>query len=139
MSIKGRLKDMGLVDIIQIFHMQCKTAAIRVGSDRGFGMVYIKDGKVVHASYRDLSGEDAFYHLIGWGDGEFDVETNVASPDTSIDTNVEQLLLEGAKRLDEGRDNTMDMRGTPEEDIESAQLVTNLVEMGILERISEKA
>ncbi|MEE8184828.1 MAG: DUF4388 domain-containing protein [Thermodesulfobacteriota bacterium] len=138
MSIKGRLKDMGLVDIIQVFHMQCKTAAIHVSSDKGFGMVYIRDGSVVHANYRDLSGEDAFYHLIGWGDGEFDVETNVASPDTSIHTDVEQLLLEGAKRLDEGGGGTMDLRRAYEEDIESAQLVRNLVEMGILERISEK-
>jgi hypothetical protein len=137
-SIKGKLKDMGLVDIIQIFHMQRKTAAIRVGSDMGLGTVYIRDGKVVHANYRDLNGEDAFYHLIGWGDGEFDVETNVASPATSIYADVEQLLLEGAKRLDESGDDKMGMKRTYEGDIESAQLIRKLVEMGILERISEK-
>ncbi|MFQ5586028.1 MAG: DUF4388 domain-containing protein [Thermodesulfobacteriota bacterium] len=137
MSIQGRLRDMGLADIIQVFHMQNKTTAIRVGSGEGYGMVYMRGGKVVHATYRDLTGEDAFYRLIGWGDGEFEVETNLASPDTTIHTDVEQLLLESAKKLDEGGGAPKRSKSIYDKDIESVQLIKRLVEMGILESISE--
>ena len=137
MSIQGRLKDMGLADIIQVFHMQQKTTAIRVGSDYGYGMVYMRGGRVVHATYRDLMGEEAFYQLIGWSDGDFEVETNLASPDTTIHADVESLLLEGAKRLDEGGLTSKNKKGPYGEDVESARLLKSLVEMEILERISD--
>ena len=137
MSIQGRLKDMGLADIIQVFHMQQKTTAIRVGSDYGYGMVYMRGGRVVHATYRDLMGEEAFYQLIGWSDGDFEVETTLASPDTTIHADVEPLLLEGAKRHDEGGLTANNKKGPYGEDAESARLLKSLVEMEILERISD--
>ncbi len=137
MSIQGRLKDMGLADIIQVFHMQNKTTAIRVGSEQGYGMVYMRGGKVVHATYRDLAGEEAFYHLIGWGDGDFEVETNLASPETTIHSDVEHLLLEGVKRIDEDGLTSKRKKSSYGEDVESAQLVKRLVEMGILEGTSD--
>ncbi|MCP3677292.1 MAG: DUF4388 domain-containing protein [Deltaproteobacteria bacterium] len=137
MSIQGRLKDMGLADIIQVFHMQNKTTAIRVGSEQGYGMVYMRGGKVVHATYRDLAGEEAFYHLIGWGDGDFEVETNLASPETTIHSDVERLLLEGVKRIDEDGLTSKRQKSSYGEDVESAQLVKRLVEMGILEGTSD--
>ncbi len=133
MSIRGRLKDMGLVDIVQVFHLQNKTAAIYLSSDLGNGKVYMKDGRVVHAICSDLVGEDALYHIIGWGDGDFEVEANIEPPALTIDGDVEQLLLEGAKRLDEKvRDSAVG--GIYRGDIESSQLVKRLVEMGILVR-----
>jgi hypothetical protein len=100
-------------------------------------MVYMRGGKVVHATYRDLAGEEAFYHLIGWGDGDFEVETNLASPETTIHSDVEHLLLEGVKRIDEDGLTSKRKKSSYGEDVESAQLVKRLVEMGILEGTSD--
>ncbi|MBI2399669.1 MAG: DUF4388 domain-containing protein [Deltaproteobacteria bacterium] len=37
MGVKGRLKDMSLVDIIQIFNAERKTVAVHLGSELGYG------------------------------------------------------------------------------------------------------
>ncbi|MFQ5329332.1 MAG: DUF4388 domain-containing protein [Thermodesulfobacteriota bacterium] len=138
MGIHGRLSDMGLADIVQLFHIQRKTAAIRVGSGQGYGMVYMRGGKVVHATCPGLVGEDALYHLAGWSDGTFEVESAFASHEATIHADVESLLLESVKRSDEFGVVSQHKHGSfSDEDIDSPQLVKRLVDMGILKSISD--
>jgi len=133
-GVKGRLKDMGLVDIAQIFNAERKTVAIHLGSEMGYGRVYIKDGRIVHATYREHTGTEALYQILAWQDGEFEVEPDVVSPDVTINESTEALVLEAMRRLDESR-------GAPLEehervgDIESIRLINSLLEHGILEKI----
>ncbi|MFQ5736215.1 MAG: DUF4388 domain-containing protein [Thermodesulfobacteriota bacterium] len=134
MGVKGRLKDMGLVDIIQIFNAEHKTVAIHLGSEMGYGRVYIEDGNIVHAVYRDFTGTAAFYQLLAWRDGEFEVEPEAAPPERTIDGSPEALILEGLRRLDESRGKG----AAPGEyfgDMESIRLINTLLELGILEKI----
>ncbi|MBI5287200.1 MAG: DUF4388 domain-containing protein [Deltaproteobacteria bacterium] len=136
MSVRGRLKDMSLVDIIQVFSADRKSMTIHLSSDSGYGRVFMNDGKVVHASYREFSGAEAVYQLLAWKDGEFEVEQGVAPVEQTIADSTQFLMLEGLKRLDElknqGRE-TRDHAG----DMESIRLVNTLLELGILERVEE--
>lgn len=134
MGVKGRLKDMGLIDIIQIFNAERKTVAVHLGSEMGYGRVYIKDGSIIHAAYRDFTGPEAFYQLLSWKDGEFEVEPEAQAPEVTISDPPEALMLEGLRRLDEAS------RGKSEGgryvgDIESIRLINRLLELGILEKI----
>ncbi len=134
MGVKGRLKDMSLVDVVQIFNAERKTAAIHMGSDMGYGRVYIEGGNIVHAAYREFTGAEALYQLLAWKDGEFEVEPDAASPKHTIDGPPEQLLMEGLRRLDESSakgSETGDYVG----DIESIRLINSLLEQGILEKV----
>jgi hypothetical protein len=133
-GVKGRLKDMGLVDIIQIFNAERKTAAIHLGSEMGYGRVYIQNGEIVHSVYRDFSGANAFYQLLAWKDGEFEVEPDAAPPERSIEERSEALILEGMRRLDEMRGKGAD-KGAYVGDMESIRLINRLLELGILEKI----
>ncbi|MBI5642895.1 MAG: DUF4388 domain-containing protein [Deltaproteobacteria bacterium] len=134
-GVKGRLKDMGLVDIIQIFNAERKTAAIHLGSEMGYGRVYIKDGNIVHAAYREFTGTEAFYMLLSWKDGEFEVEPDTASPERTITGSPEGLILEGLRRLDESRGKEGETSGGYVGDMESIRLINRLLELGILEKI----
>ncbi len=134
MGVKGRLKDMGLVDIIQIFNAERKTVAIHLGSDMGYGRVYVKDGNIVHATYRDFTGTAAFYQMLAWKDGEFEVEPDAVAPDKTIDGSPEALILEGLRRLDESRGKGADT-GEYVGDMESIRLINRLLDLGILEKI----
>ena len=69
MGVKGRLKDMSLVDVVQIFNAENKTAAIHLGSENGYARVYICEGRIVHAIYRELTGTEALF-LVEFGVGE---------------------------------------------------------------------
>ena len=134
MGVKGRLKDMGLVDIVQIFNAERKTVAVHLGSEMGYGRVYIKDGQIVHAMYREFTGPEAFFQLLAWKDGEFEVEPDAQAPDRTISESPEGLILEGLRRLDEARGKGRD-QGANVGDIESIRLMNRLLEIGILEKI----
>lgn len=133
MGVKGRLKDMGLVDIIQIFNAERKTVAVHLGSELGYGRVYIKDGAIVHAAYREFTGPDAFFQLLAWHDGEFEVEPDAAAPERTINESPEGLILEGLRRLDEARGKGAAPGGNVG-DLESIRLMNRLIELGIIEK-----
>ncbi len=133
MGVKGRLKDMSLVDVVQIFNAENKTAAIHLGSEMGYARVYICEGRIVHAVYREFTGTDALFQLLGWKDGEFEVEPGALAPEKTIDAPTEALLLEGMRRLDEAN-----VKGESSDsyvgDLESIRLINSLLEQGILEK-----
>ena len=62
-GVKGRLKDMSLVDVVQIFNAERRTVAVHLGSEMGYGRVYLKEGEIVHAAYREFTGVEALYQL----------------------------------------------------------------------------
>lgn len=134
MGVKGRLKDMSLVDIIQIFNAERKTVAVHLGSELGYGRVYIKDGAIVHAAYREFTGPDAFFQLLAWHDGEFEVEPDAAAPERTINESPEGLILEGLRRLDEARGKGRGEAGGNVGDLESIRLMNRLIELGIIEK-----
>lgn len=132
-GVKGRLKDMGLVDIVQIFNAENRTVAIHLGSEMGYGKVFLKDGELVHAAYREFTGAEALYQLLAWKDGEFEVEPDAAPPEVTIKGSAESLLLEGLRRLDEARAKGQDAGGYVG-DLESIRLINRLLDLGILEK-----
>lgn len=134
MGVKGRLKDMSLVDIIQIFNAERKMVAVHLGSELGYGKVYVKGGRIVHATYRDLTGPKAFFQLLAWKDGEFEVEPNAQPPEVTINEPAEGLILEGLRLLDESRGGA-GARNEYIGDMESIRLINKLLELGILERV----
>lgn len=134
-GVKGRLKDMSMADIIQALYMGRRTAAVNIGSEEGAGKVFVENGNIVHAAFRGLSGENALYHLLSWKDGEFEVEMDVKTQEKTISANVEHLLLEGMKRLDEANKGGLDKErlfGVGEK--ESIHLIKRLIELGILKK-----
>ncbi len=136
MAVKGRLQDMALIDILQILHAERRTAGIHLGSERGYGEVYMKDGEIVHALYRDLVGGEALCYLLAWTEGDFDVEDDESPPGQSVAEDFDRLLGEGFKRLEEARARGLESRGYGE-DRESVMLINKLLEMGILEKAGE--
>lgn len=132
-GIKARLKDMSLVDVIQVLNLSRRTAVVNIGSEQGAGKIFVENGNIIHAGFRELSGENALYHLLSWKDGEFEVEMDVKSEAKTISSNVESLLLEGMKRLDETNKGGLDKErlfGVGER--ESIHLIKRLIELGIL-------
>ncbi len=55
------------------------------------------------AAYGQLRGEDAFYAMLALDEGEFTLDPSVKPAERVINMSSEGLLLEGMRRLDEGR------------------------------------
>ncbi len=131
-GVKGRLADINLVDIIQIFLSEKRSAALHLGSDMGFGHVYIKDGSIVHASYRDMSGAEALRELMNWKDGEFEVESDVAPPEETMGEKEGTIVLGGMNDMNDMAVVGAEIRGYGED---SESLIKMLLKLGVLEKI----
>ncbi|MBE9535868.1 MAG: DUF4388 domain-containing protein [Proteobacteria bacterium] len=131
-GVKGSLNDMSLSDILQILNMGNRTAAVHLARGEKHGCIYVVNGRVSHARYGDLKGEEALFHLMTWNEGNFTVETGVSTNLSSINLSTEMILLKGYKRMDEGK-----KRGTPpaSESMEEGDTLTlkTLFDLGIIE------
>lgn len=100
----GSVSDFQLSDIIQLNCLGRLTSALRVVCEGEEGFIYFQEGNIVHAETRYLEGEYAFYHMMNWQGGEFQVLRNQTPPRESISKGWQSLLLESMRRIDENSD-----------------------------------
>jgi CheY-like chemotaxis protein len=105
-DLEGKLAQLGLADLLQLFHMNRKTGAIeltRRGPDGAEerGLVAVTDGNVVDARCGSVEGEKAFHRLLGWRTGGFAYTRARPGGAARIHTPTRALLLEGMRQLDE--------------------------------------
>ncbi len=102
MGMHGNLRDMAIADLVQVNCQDRKSARLEIEHGRDTATVYFRDGNVVHAVLGDASGEEVLFRILGWEEGTFDLDTGVQSPARTITSPWSSLLLEAARRLDEG-------------------------------------
>ena len=104
MAIEGSLKDMSLVDIIQLICRNREESRVTVEKGQESGAIYLAEGRIVHALQKDEVGEEALYRLLQWEEGRFRIEKDVSSAEQSIHRPWTAILMQVLQRLDEERD-----------------------------------
>jgi len=102
-SVAGHLADMSLADLVQVLSAAHKTAKVIFRRQEHHAILWFHQGQVVSAASDGLTGENAFFDLVGWRDGTFEVHTTEEVPARNVDSSTPGLLLEGYRRLDEAR------------------------------------
>ncbi len=100
-GVSGTLKDMSFTDIIQSLTIGEKDVEIQLQHGNKKGTVYIQKGEVIHAQAQGLEGQAAFYRLMTWPDGEFEITASATVPSRNIYESAMSLLMEGARIADE--------------------------------------
>lgn len=100
--LHGDLSAVSVADVIQLTCKDRKTAMLIMHHDEREARVYIENGELVHAEMGSNEGEEVVFRLLAWETGEFTSEAEVPSPKVTISKSTTELLLEGARRLDEG-------------------------------------
>jgi Domain of unknown function (DUF4388) len=103
MAFQGSLAELHLPDIIQLISVSGKTGVFHLTDGALKGQIYLNDGKIVHASLEDASGEEAVYALAIWSRGDFKFEPGISTELRTISKSNTNLLMEAARRLDEWR------------------------------------
>jgi hypothetical protein len=103
MAFQGSLKELPLPDIIQLVSVSGKTGKFTLTRDSDHGLIFLKNGQMVHASVGELFGEEAIYALAIWNSGEFQFTPNDEPERQTISKSNTNLLMEAARRLDEWR------------------------------------
>jgi DNA-binding response OmpR family regulator len=103
---KGRLSDMNLIDLLQALGPGQKTVRITIkpeSFDTEVLTIYLYQGAISFAAYKDFTGPDAVYEGLTWIEGQWTVEPvepdTIPAPNNSISN--EAILMEGCRLLDE--------------------------------------
>ncbi len=97
----GTLVNFKLIDLIQMCCLSHQSLIIHVMSKANTGMIVIRNGEIVHAACEGQKGEEAFFIILLWEDGEFKTETIDVPHEVSISKNHQFLLMEAARLEDE--------------------------------------
>jgi len=101
-GVTGSLKDIQLSDLVQILCAGAKSMKVELTSSGEKGAIYIQNGDIIEAETGDLRSEMAFYKVMGWKDGTFATRTPEQFPARIIQAPAMALLMEAARRNDEG-------------------------------------
>ncbi len=101
--MQGSLKDMTAADLIQHTCLDRKQARLVLQHQEQTAEVYFDAGQMVHATLGDTQGKEVIFQVLDWQDGTFHLESGVTAPQRSIHEAWTEILLEGARRLDEAQ------------------------------------
>ena len=100
-GFQGTVDGVDLIDIVQFNSLSRATAALKVSTGEREGMIFFKDGAVVHAMCDQDIGETAFFTILGFNGGSLQNIRGVQPPIVSIHKSMESLLFEAAVNNDE--------------------------------------
>lgn len=103
-AMTGKLEEVPLPDLLQLFHTSKKNGVLVVTNDHE-GKIYLRQGRVYYACIDDnheLGPAKSFNRIITWEQGDFELRP----PDdqsfmTELDSSTEALLMEALRILDE--------------------------------------
>jgi hypothetical protein len=100
-GFEGVMLGATLQDLIQMECLTLATRSVKVETHDQVGIIYFAGGQVVHAQVGSVSGEEAFYEMLRWKNGNFTIQDGVRPTEETITRHWQGLLLESASRNDE--------------------------------------
>ena len=104
-SLKGDLAQIGLAALLTMVEMERKTGVLTLKNGAGStAQILVRTGRVVHARLDDRPepvDAECVYYLLAWSTGGFELVTCEVEGVDRVQTSTMNLLLEGARRLDE--------------------------------------
>jgi hypothetical protein len=119
-GFQGTVDGVDLIDIVQFNGLSRATAALKVTAGDQEGMIFFREGAVVHAMCGKEFGEKAFFTILGFNGGSLQNIRGVQPPVVSIDKSIEALLFEVALKSDE--------QATPQDDEDEGDATAQEVE-----------
>ena len=103
MALIGNLKELNLVNLIQLNCIEKKTAKLTFNYRGKIGVIYFDNGEIPHAQFDNISGPEAIYRAIHLPEGEFKIEEGIRTNIRTNDVKWSELILEGMRIYDESQ------------------------------------
>lgn len=102
--IQGRLEEMNIMDLMQSLEMGQKGCRLTVQHSGNRCEMYFVTGQCKHAQLGPVQGNEAVFAVVGWSEGEFEIDFNAApSGKTTTTMSTQGLLMEGFRLMDEAK------------------------------------
>ncbi|HET6436509.1 MAG TPA: DUF4388 domain-containing protein [Anaeromyxobacter sp.] len=102
-SLEPAAAGLELVDVIQLKGVSWFSGCISVAGEAFTGLIFFRDGQIIHAEAGSLVGEEAFYAIAQRRNTTFTLQPNVTTTSHSIHRSWQFLLMESQRLLDEAR------------------------------------
>ncbi len=99
----GEVEGLGLSDVIQLNTQNRFSGCISVEYEGRSGLIFLRDGEIVHAEQGETVGEAAFCDILAWPGGRFSLQPNLSTTCCTIEKRWEHLLLDAHRVIDERR------------------------------------
>jgi CheY-like chemotaxis protein len=100
-GFQGVLRKVGLQDVIQMECLACNSSILEIYNENTLGRIFIEDGKLVHATAGELTGESALQKLLCLPGGSFELAPFEHPSEKTLSGPWEMLLMEAARMRDE--------------------------------------
>ncbi len=100
----GTLHNVSSGMFLQLVEMEQKTCTIRLEDKLTAkkGILFFQNGKLLDARANDLMGENAAYEIFSWDQVNLSIQNGCALKKKRIHAELQHLILEAARRKDEG-------------------------------------
>lgn len=99
--IQGRLEEMSVTELMQSLEMGQKTCRLTLRRNGEAAELYFNAGQCKHAHLGAAEGDSVAYQVIGWLDGEFQIEFGATSDRETTTLSTTGLLMEAMRLMDE--------------------------------------
>lgn len=99
--IQGRLEEMSVTELMQSLEMGQKSCRLRLRRSGEVAELYFVAGQCKHAQMGAAVGDGVAYQVIGWLDGEFEIDFGASSNRETTTLSTTGLLMEAMRLMDE--------------------------------------
>jgi CheY-like chemotaxis protein len=99
--IQGRLEEMSVTELMQSLEMGQKTCRLMLRRNGDQAELYFIAGQCKHAHLGGTEGDAVAYQVIGWLDGEFEIDFGATSDRETTTLSTTGLLMEAMRLMDE--------------------------------------
>ena len=87
-----------VIDVLQMCCLSRRDGALQMVKESTNGLVFLRNGKIVHAETGSVCGRDALFEVVAWKYVEFAYEGSVRPPLETIDAPWDEILIGAINR-----------------------------------------
>jgi CRP/FNR family transcriptional regulator, cyclic AMP receptor protein len=105
-GMSGELAEISIVDLFQLINSSQKTGRLDLALVQGRGIVFFREGEIIHARFLDLRNKEAVYALIKVENGHFAYTRGIPQELDKLSSigGFIGILMEGLQRIDENKE-----------------------------------
>jgi CRP-like cAMP-binding protein len=105
-GMAGSLSEISPTELLQALNLSQKTGALTFSFAKGEGRVSLRDGDVIHAEFRDQTGQEAFFEIMKQKRGKFQFKPILTTQEIMAPKigDFMYLMMEAMNRIDDSAD-----------------------------------
>lgn len=98
--LNGDLAFIQITTLLQSLQLAKMTGRLQIDSKEGAAEVFFLEGKPVHCSVPNASGNEGVYDLMSWQEGKFFFQPQVVTKKRTLTEALDNLVIQGVQLLD---------------------------------------